>query len=90
MSVDEYTLLSELLAVLGRRFPCGSCFVFLRWVFGVVFCIARSVACCLSKNFSSLITSVEEERAGFSAIDNSYFLLFLFGGWGSSLCLRKS
>ena len=79
MSVDVYTLLSELLAVLGWRFPCGSCFVFLEWVFGVVFCIVWSFVCCFSMHFSSLITSVEEERAGFSAIDYSYFCCFCSG-----------
>ena len=45
-------------------------------MFNVVFCIALSVVFYLNVNFSRLFTSVQEERAGVSAIDNSYFSCF--------------
>ena len=42
-------------------------------MFYVAFCIALSVVYYLNVNFSSLMNSVGEERAGFSDIDYSYF-----------------
>ena len=45
-------------------------------MFNVVYCIVESVVYYLNVSFSRLITSVGEVRAGFSAIEYSYFCCF--------------
>ena len=49
---------------------------FLFGVFYVEFCFAWSVVYYFDVSFSRLITSVGEERAGFSAMVNSLFCCF--------------
>ena len=45
-------------------------------MFYVAFCIALFVVYYLNVHLSSLMNSVEEEKAGFSDIDYSYFCCF--------------